>query len=59
MAVEITTSSVGKDAVKADIEVEIKAFEAWFRDTVENTPLHRAEASILRTFLQWKLLKKD
>lgn len=59
MAIKIEASSTEKEEVKKEINEEIVAFQEWFQTTVENTPLMRAEESILRTYLQYRLLSSS
>lgn len=54
LPVESDVKTVPDQELASAMDVEIKAFEEWFR-TKGNDPLVGAERAILKTFLAWKL----
>lgn len=46
--------------LEAVVDDDIKKFEVWFRDHLQNgEPLVSAEKAILKTYLRWKTLDAE
>lgn len=58
MELKVTADVTAKEDIKKAIQEDILEFEKWFRAHIEDTNLHPIESSILRTYLNWKMIKE-
>lgn len=58
MPIVVSSSALSGQDLLAEVEEDLKEFEAYFTSRLDNQPLTPSEKAILKTYLHWAAIDR-